>query len=182
MVISACHVGIGTWKIIAAARKGGEAGLFCQKICADFTSTYLFCRCCARVAQPLPPLPYDAYHLCIFSRHKVLEVVLTGISLLYGEKQFFEPNKRTDFACEPDFLAFLVIVFTAKRSRTPGVGTPSLLSIIATDATWYFLVIFTSHVVFAITLDVARVSIVVPSARLPLNLCLQETLQLLPAT
>jgi hypothetical protein len=46
----------------------------------------------------------------------------------------------------------------AKRSNAPGLGIPGLLSIIAKDATRYFVVIFTSHAVFAVTLGAARVS------------------------
>ena len=64
----------------------------------------------------------------------------------------------TDRAVDADFLAFSVIIFMAKRSNAPGLGIPGLLSIIAKDAARYFVVIFTSHAVFAITLGAARVS------------------------
>lgn len=41
-----------------------------------------------------------------------------------------------------------------------------ILDIIAEDATWYFLVIFTSHFVLVLTLNLARVSIAIPLAGL----------------
>ena len=63
----------------------------------------------------------------------------------------------TDPRINTDFLAFSVIIFMAKRSNAPGLGIPGLLSIIAKDAARYFVVIFTSHAVFAITLGAARV-------------------------
>lgn len=44
-------------------------------------SPNLLC-CCA--AEPLPIIPDDAYHACIFVRHRTLEIAFTAISLLYG--------------------------------------------------------------------------------------------------
>ena len=38
------------------------------------------------LAQQAPPIPLDAYRICIFSRHRPLEVVFTTISLVYGTK------------------------------------------------------------------------------------------------
>ena len=47
-------------------------------------------------------------------------------------------------------MALLFIVYTAKRYRdlTRGSGIPSLLEKILQDATTYFLVVFTGHVLF----------------------------------
>ena len=47
----------------------------------------------------------------------------------------------------PDFLAFSVIVYLVVRSNVNKVPIPSLLETIARDATYYFLVIFTSQLV-----------------------------------
>ena len=60
-----------------------------------------------------------------------------------------------------DFLAFLFIILSAKRSRH-GLNIPTVLGTIAQDATRYFLVIFTSHFILVMTLNLGRVSAIVP--------------------
>ena len=57
-----------------------------------------------------------------------------------------------------DLLAFSVIVSVVVRSTVRGVPIPSILRIITRDATYYFLVIFTSHLLLVIFLAFARVS------------------------
>lgn len=64
----------------------------------------------------------------------------------------------TDNACNPEFLTFSLIMFMAKTSKKPGLEIPRILGAIVKDATLYFLVMFTSHVVLMITLVFARVS------------------------
>ena len=39
------------------------------------------------VGQPLPQIPLDAYHLCVFDRHRNIEVAYTSISLVYGTRE-----------------------------------------------------------------------------------------------
>ena len=56
-----------------------------------------------------------------------------------------------------DLLAFLVIVYLVLRSHVYRIPVPSLLRTIAQDATHYFLILFTSHLVFELTLLVGRV-------------------------
>ena len=58
----------------------------------------------------------------------------------------------------PDSLAFLLITFLAAKSRTADLRVPTILETIAQDATWYFLVIFSSHFVLEMTLTLGRVS------------------------
>ena len=58
-----------------------------------------------------------------------------------------------------DLLAFLVIVYLVLRSHLYRVPVPSLLRTIAQDSTHYFLIIFTSHLVFELTLLLGRVRI-----------------------
>ena len=58
----------------------------------------------------------------------------------------------------PDFLAFSLITFSAAKSRALNLRGPTLLGTIAQDATWYFLVIFSSHFVLEMTLTLGRVS------------------------
>ena len=67
-----------------------------------------------------------------------------------------------------DFLAFSVIAYLSGRSAIPQFGIPGLLGTIARDATKYFLVIFTSHFIFTMTILFARVSL---TARLELQPC-----------
>ena len=56
-----------------------------------------------------------------------------------------------------DLLAFLLVVYLVSRSNVHRLAVPSLLRIIAKDATYYFLVIFTSHLALELTLSLARV-------------------------
>jgi len=58
----------------------------------------------------------------------------------------------------PDVLAFSVIVFLVVRSNVAKVPLPGILKTIARDATYYFLVIFTSHLVTAMFFWFASVS------------------------
>ncbi|KAF9645533.1 hypothetical protein BDM02DRAFT_3262853 [Thelephora ganbajun] len=97
--------------------------------------------------QQILPIPLDAYRICIFVRHRPPEFLFTAISLLY------------------DLLAFSLTVYLAARSNIYKSPIPSLLRTIAQDATLYFLVIFTSHLVLELTLLFARPTIrVLPAA------------------
>jgi hypothetical protein len=58
-----------------------------------------------------------------------------------------------------DLLAFLLIVHLVVRSNVNKVPIPSLLRTIARDATYYFLVIFTSHLLLVLFLLFASVRI-----------------------
>jgi hypothetical protein len=58
------------------------------------------------------------------------------------------------------------------------------LEVVAKDSTRYFLVIFTSHFVFEMTLNLGDVSMALFSSRvqsMTLVSCLQDSIQLLPA-
>jgi hypothetical protein len=58
-----------------------------------------------------------------------------------------------------DLLAFSVIVYLVVRSNVNKIPIPSLFKIIVRDATRYFLVIFTSHLVLMMFLVFANVRI-----------------------
>ena len=73
-----------------------------------------------------------------------------------------------------DLLAFLVIVYLVFRSHVYRLPIPSLLRTIAQDSTHYFLLIFTSHLVFELTLLLGRVRI--SPWRSTFSLWLTETL------
>ena len=57
-----------------------------------------------------------------------------------------------------DFLAFSVIVYLVVRSNLNKIPIPSIFKTIARDATYYFLVIFTSHLVLVMFLAFTSVS------------------------
>ena len=59
---------------------------------------------------------------------------------------------------KPDFLAFSLILYLLIRWRASGHNVRGVLEIIAVDAMVYFMVIFTSHFVLAMTLYFGRVS------------------------
>lgn len=62
--------------------------------------------------------------------------------------------------CPADTLAFLLIIYVALQSNMWQFGIPSLFKTLAEDATRYFLVIFTSHLVLELTLIFGTVRII----------------------
>ena len=66
------------------------------------------------------------------------------------------PNGHTNPFLE-DLLAFLIIVHLAGRWTIRWFGIPGLLGTIMRDATRYFLVVFTAHLVLAASIIFARV-------------------------
>ena len=75
-----------------------------------------------------------------------------------------------------------MIVFLAARLRARGIKIQNLVETMAVDAGWYFLVIFTSHLVLAMTLYFGRVSVTVSLSRdRDQWVLLQESIKLLPA-
>jgi hypothetical protein len=67
---------------------------------------------------------------------------------------------RIDDAHTPDILAFLLVVYRARKSRVPGLKFSTLLDTIAKDSTSWFMLVFTSHLVLVMTLSLGRVSLV----------------------
>ena len=98
--------------------------------------------------------------MCVFARDRSIEVAYTGISLVYGKIFPNSPRPRmtTSTISLEDLLAFLIILRLAGRSTYRRFGIPGLLGTILRDATKYFLVIFTAHLVLAMTILFARVS------------------------
>ena len=58
-------------------------------------------------------------------------------------------------------MAFLMVTLWARKSKARGFRVTTILDTIAKDATWYFMVIFTSHFVLVMTLNLGRVSVAV---------------------
>jgi len=79
-------------------------------------------------ALKFPDLPFDEFNLCTFSRWRPGEILNTALSLAY------------------DTLAFSIIIFSVERQHLALIpGAPNLLEKLVHDATLYFLVIFSSH-------------------------------------
>ena len=78
------------------------------------------------------------------------------------------PDSADPYVCVTDVFAFLMVILCARRSKARGLSVTTLLDTIAKDATWYFMVIFTSHLVLVMTLNLGRVSVFV-SLRAAMN-------------
>jgi len=87
-----------------------------------------------RGSVAVPPDPLPIYAMCAFAGSESVEIGYTVISLVY------------------DLLAFSLIIYLVARSNLNKVPLPELLMIIAQDATWYFLFIFTSHLMVVLFL------------------------------
>ena len=97
----------------------------------------------------LPDLPLDVFKLCSFNRWRPGEIINTALSLVYGvfySSSLCIPTAATNHLFVKDAVAFSIILYSMKwRGRTRAHGVPSLLDKIVRDATMYFVVIFTSH-------------------------------------
>jgi len=129
-----------TLRIYAVAKKNiriaiGLAVVTCSQLVFGI---YLLVLGIRAGAQPLPPIPLDPYVLCAFVLRSDLLLAYTSISLFY------------------DSLAFSLMVFLAKNSMPPGFKIPGLIRAIAEDTMRYFLVIFTAHFVFVMTLSLGQ--------------------------
>ena len=99
--------------------------------------------------------------MCTFVGQLSMEIAFTTIVLGYGTELLLPftdhpGDTRSDHL--QDLLAFSVIVYLAVRFNASEAPIPSLSKVIIQDATYYFLVIFTSHFVVAMSLLFASVS------------------------
>ena len=112
-------------------------------------------------AVPILPIPFPSYITCDFVGQLSGVIAFFVVSFTYGTEFFLSfIDHLGDTRCDhlPDLLAFSVIVYLVLQSSVRGVPIPSILKTITRDATYYFLVIFTSHVVLVIFLIFASVS------------------------
>jgi len=98
--------------------------------------------------------------VCTFVGQLSVGIAFTTMSLAYGAELLlsFVDHLDTHSDHPADALAFSVIVFLVVRSNVTKVPIPRILRIIARDATCYFLVIFTSHLVVVMFFWLASVS------------------------
>ena len=101
----------------------------------------------------LPDLPLNEYQICASQPLKHSQTIYAVLSLAYGTFFLFSTVHlpSSNAFCVKDVLALLIIVYSAKRhggghARVGGV--PSLLDKIRQDATTYFLVLATGHILF----------------------------------
>jgi len=99
--------------------------------------------------------------MCTFVGQLSREIGFIAMTLAYGAEilvSFIDHwgDARSDHL--PDLLAFSVVVYLVVQSGVKKVPLPNILKTIARDATHYFLVIFTSHIVLVMFLAFASVS------------------------
>ena len=97
-----------------------------------------------------PNLPFDEYQACIFYSWETGEVTYVMLSLVYSTL-FLSPTAHTpasDSFLIKDALALLIFVYSAKHHDRGHARVDSVLRLldkILQDATVYFLVISTGH-------------------------------------
>ena len=111
----------------------------------------------------IPDILFDQSQICAFPLWRKRDVAYVVLSLAYGTSLLLStahPLASNSFLVK-DTLALLIIVYSAKRHRdlTRGGGVPSLLKKIRQDATAYFLVLSTGHLLFLFFQIFAPVSV-----------------------
>ena len=99
--------------------------------------------------------------MCTFVGQLSMEIAFTTVVLGYGTElllPFTDHPGETRSDHPQDLLAFSVIVYLVVRFNATEAPIHSLSNIIIQDATCYFLVMFTSHLVVVMSLLFASVS------------------------
>ena len=99
--------------------------------------------------------------VCTYVGQSSFGIGFIAVSLGYSTERFslFNDHLRdTHSDHPPDLLAFSVIVYLMVQSKIIKVPTPGLFKTIAQDSMYYFLVVFTSHLVFVFFFSFANVS------------------------
>ena len=81
VVITSSQSVLGIGVVVLSASKKGTDWLSDQIDCS-YSKTLTHSAVCAGLQ--IPSLPLDTSHLCVFYRHRPLEIAYTSISLLYG--------------------------------------------------------------------------------------------------
>jgi hypothetical protein len=122
------------------------------------------------LVQPLAGLDLAAFKMCNFNIWKVGELLYYILAMFFGTSSplglhFYHPALGILMTFDvfsrygvADLLAFSIIAFTARKSRMGGpLPIPTILDAILHDATYYFLLIFTAHLVSLLFVFVAPV-------------------------
>lgn len=169
-VITTSQLVLGMYAMISAAKDGGKVNLSDRK---NYPNSGVR-------SQPNLSRRYPLTHttcVCLFHIEPDISLLWPSPSSMVRRDHLTPISRDTDPAKNvhtPDFLVFSLILFLARSSRAVGFELPTLWGVIAKDATVYFLVIFTSHLVLEMTLIFGRVSATgsLPGPRLmTYNLC-----------
>jgi hypothetical protein len=82
--IAVSQLALGIWMITLAVERGGMVKCSTSQKLFLIRSAYSVR---GYTVQPLPPLPFDAYHLCIFVRDQTLDLAYASTSLFYGAQE-----------------------------------------------------------------------------------------------
>lgn len=113
----------------------------------------------------MPPIPLEPFQLCVFARHRPIEIAYTSISLFFGKPThaFYVYIISLGSHKVSDLAAFTVIIVFGVtgglNSSAMSMSRSGIVKTIVQDASIYFVVIFTSHLVFVLTLVFARVGV-----------------------
>lgn len=151
---------LGMGIIILSAKKQGMVRLLDQSGCSDYqrlpAASGLRLR--RRNVPITTPRRISPVHIPPAQTHG--DRVYKHLPSLRSVRVILNQARRYTDSSAPtsDLLAFSVFIYLVRRSRAAGLKIRMILDTIAEDATWYFLVIFTAHLVFILTLNLARVS------------------------
>lgn len=149
-LITASQLGVGLTMIILAAKMGGEVLLlWIREIVSQTRAPRQFNR------SHSYPSTHTTY-ACLSSPAVWRSRLRVSPSFMV-RANWLRPD-LVHTICIPDFLAFSFIIFFTRKSKVKGLKVRTIWDTIAEDATRYFLVIFTAHFVFVMTLNLGRVS------------------------
>ena len=126
--------------------------------CESFSRVLIHVHLCWLSVQPSLGIDLDPFKLCSYKVWDAEEIVYYSLAMLFGT--FSPPNLHlydptlgmlmlsdASHRDTVEGIAFLIIVVIAVRSRLGGyISIPSILTAILRDATLYFLVVFSFHV------------------------------------
>jgi len=150
-LITISQFSLGLYVVVDAAGRGCESATECAQIHPAYLTVS---------ASPILPIPLPAYMMCNYVGRLSAIIGFITMSLAYGTEPLLSfvnnlEDTRSDHL--PDILAFLVVIYLVVRFKLNGVPIPSIFKIITRDTTYYFLVMFTSHLLVTF-LAFARVS------------------------
>jgi hypothetical protein len=164
-IITACQLVLGIWMVTLAGIKGGKAKLLYLTNCSHSQGLPVLLRLHPRSPTPTAGTPRRIPPVRIYPAQDPRGRIHEHLPLLWCVGITLSLNRMAlilSTTNKPDFFAFSLIIILANKTKVPGLRVPTIMGTIAEDATWYFLVIFTSHFVLVMTLNLGRVSATLP--------------------
>ena len=156
-IITVSQLVVGIWLIAVTVGKGGKPRLLHQYHSRSrCLSTSLQLRPCSHTSPIDTPRRLQVVRVC--STQRPGGHVYEPLPRLWCVRIILCLGWMVLTQRKSDFLAFTMVVFLVTRLKARGIKIQSLMETIAADAVLYFMVIFTSHFVLAMTLYFARVS------------------------